>query len=87
MPSPVERISAVTSRVVNMTQSVRFYTDVSGMELLYVGEGIWISSLRARNGAICDPQSGAGEAVPQWGRLMFYVTDVDAFWIHLRTGI
>jgi len=34
MTPTIERISAVTFRVVNMTESVRFYRDVLGMELL-----------------------------------------------------
>jgi len=46
------KISAVTFRVVNMAESVRFYRDVLGMEFLYGGEGTGFSSLRAR-----DPQS------------------------------
>ena len=84
MTSPIEKIAAVTFRVVNMTESVRFYKDVLGMELLYGGESTGFSSLRAR-----DPQSAIlnleqGEAVTQWGRLIFYVTDVDALWNHLK---
>jgi catechol 2,3-dioxygenase-like lactoylglutathione lyase family enzyme len=34
----VERISAVTLRVASMQNSVRFYRDVLGMELIYGGE-------------------------------------------------
>jgi catechol 2,3-dioxygenase-like lactoylglutathione lyase family enzyme len=34
----VEKISAVTFRVVDMGRSVRFYRDVLGMEMLYGGE-------------------------------------------------
>ena len=34
MAPTIEKISAVTLRVVNMTESVRFYKDVLGMELL-----------------------------------------------------
>jgi len=52
MAPTMEKISAVTLRVVNMTESVRFYRDVLGMELLYGGEGTGFSSLCAR-----DPQS------------------------------
>ena len=33
----VEKISAVTFRVLNMKASVQFYRDVLGMELLYGG--------------------------------------------------
>src|SRR5258707_14815520 len=38
MASTIEKISAVTLRVANMTESVRFYRDVLGIELLYGGE-------------------------------------------------
>jgi catechol 2,3-dioxygenase-like lactoylglutathione lyase family enzyme len=38
MKPTIEKISAVTLRVANMTESVRFYRDVLSMELLYVGE-------------------------------------------------
>jgi catechol 2,3-dioxygenase-like lactoylglutathione lyase family enzyme len=84
MTSTIEKLSAVTFRVVNMTESVRFYRDVLGMELLYGGEDAGFSSLRAKN-----PQSAIlnleqGETMTRWGRLIFYVTDVDAFWTHLK---
>ena len=49
MAPTIEKISAVTFRVVNMTESVRFYRDVLGMKLLYGGEGTGFSSLRARD--------------------------------------
>jgi catechol 2,3-dioxygenase-like lactoylglutathione lyase family enzyme len=45
MAPTIEKISAVTFRVVNMTEFVRFYRDVLGMELLYNGEGTGFSSL------------------------------------------
>ena len=35
----VQKISAVTFRVANMAESVRFYRDVLGMEIIYGGEG------------------------------------------------
>ena len=84
MPSPIEKISAVTFRVVNMTQSVRFYRDVLGMELLYGGESMAFSSLRARNAQSAILNLEQGEAVTHWGRLIFYVRDVDSLWHHLR---
>jgi catechol 2,3-dioxygenase-like lactoylglutathione lyase family enzyme len=41
----VERISAVTLTVASMQNSVRFYREVLGMEIIYGGEdrccGIW----------------------------------------------
>ena len=84
MPSAIEKISAVTFRVVNMTESVRFYRDVLGMELLYGGEDTGFSSLRARNAQSAILNLEWGEAVAHWGRLIFYVTDVDALWNHLK---
>jgi len=44
MVPTMEKISAVTFRVGNMAESVRFYRDVLGMELLYGGEGTGFSS-------------------------------------------
>ena len=84
MAPSIEKISAVTFRVVNMTESVRFYTDVLGMELLYGGEGTGFSSLRARDAqsAILNLEKGA--AVTHWGRLVLYVTDVDTLWNYLK---
>jgi catechol 2,3-dioxygenase-like lactoylglutathione lyase family enzyme len=38
MAPTIEEISAVTFRVANMAESVRFYRDVLGMELLHGGE-------------------------------------------------
>jgi catechol 2,3-dioxygenase-like lactoylglutathione lyase family enzyme len=49
MAPRIEKISAVTFRVVNMMESVRFYRDVLGMELLYGGEDAGFSSLRAKD--------------------------------------
>ena len=45
----VEKISAVTFRVANMTESVRFYRDVLRMEVVYGGEGAYFTSLRTED--------------------------------------
>jgi catechol 2,3-dioxygenase-like lactoylglutathione lyase family enzyme len=84
MAPTMEKISAVTFRVVNMTQSVRFYRDVLGMELLYGGEGTEFSSLRAKDTQSAILNLEQGKPVTRWGRLIFYVTDVDALWNHLK---
>ena len=84
MAPSIEKISAVTFRVANMTQSVRFYRDVLGIKLLYGGEGTGFSSLRARDAQSAILNLEPGEPVTSWGRLIFYVTDVDAFWSHLK---
>ena len=84
MTPTIEKISAVTLRVVNMTDSVRFYRDVLGMELLYGGEGTGFSSLRAKDTQSAVLNLEQCQPVPRWGRLIFYVTDVDALWNHLK---
>jgi catechol 2,3-dioxygenase-like lactoylglutathione lyase family enzyme len=68
MAPSIEKISAVTFRVMNMTQSVRFYRDVLGMELLYGGEGTGFSSLRAKDAQSAILNLEQGEAVTRWGR-------------------
>ena len=83
MAPTMERISAVTLRVANMTESVRFYRDVLGMELLYGGEGTGFSSLRAKDAQSAILNLEQGKPMTPWGRLIFYVTDVDALWNHL----
>jgi catechol 2,3-dioxygenase-like lactoylglutathione lyase family enzyme len=84
MAPTIEKISAVTFRVANMTESVRFYRDVLGMELLYGGEDTGFSSLRAKDAQSAILNLEQGDSVTHWGRLIFYVTDVDALWNHLK---
>jgi catechol 2,3-dioxygenase-like lactoylglutathione lyase family enzyme len=84
MASTIEKISAVTFRVGNMTESVRFYRDVLGMQLLYGGEGTGFSSLHARDTQSAILNLEQGKPVTRWGRLIFYVTDVDVLWNHLK---
>jgi len=83
MAPTIEKISAITFRVSNMKPSVQFYRNVLGMELLYGGEHASFSSLRASDSesAVLNLEQGT---VSQWGRLIFHVTDVDAFWAHLN---
>lgn len=84
MVPTIEKISAITFRVSNMKASVNFYRDVLGMQLLYGGEHASFSSLRANDSASAILNLEQGDAVPQWGRLILHVTDVDVFWEHLR---
>jgi catechol 2,3-dioxygenase-like lactoylglutathione lyase family enzyme len=84
MTMTVEKISAVTFRVLNMKASVRFYKDVLGMEIIYGGEDGSFSSLRAKDASTPILNLEQGRSVPGWGRMIFYVADVDAFWEHLR---
>jgi catechol 2,3-dioxygenase-like lactoylglutathione lyase family enzyme len=80
----VEKVSAVTFQVTNMQVSVRFYRDVLGMELIYGGEDSHFSSLRASEAESAILNLERGHPVKHWGRLILYVTDVDAFWSHLK---
>jgi catechol 2,3-dioxygenase-like lactoylglutathione lyase family enzyme len=80
----VEKISAVTFRVLNMKASVRFYGDVLGMEIVFGGEDAFFSSLRAKGAEDPILNLEQGHSVPGWGRMIFYVADVDAFWEYLR---
>ena len=80
----IEKISVVTLKVASMTNSVRFYRDVLGMEIIYGGEDGYFSSLRTkdRKGPILNLEQG--RSVTGWGRMIFYVADVDAIWAYLR---
>jgi len=80
----IEKISAVTLKVASMTNSVRFYRDVLGMEIIYGGENEYFSSFHTRDGKV--PILNLEQAPPEvrWGRLIFYVADVDAIWAYLR---
>ena len=80
----IEKISAVTFRVLNMKASVRFYRGVLGMEIVFGGEDASFSSLRAKDGGMPILNLEQGHSVPDWGRMIFYVADVDVFWEYLR---
>jgi catechol 2,3-dioxygenase-like lactoylglutathione lyase family enzyme len=78
----VEKISAITLRVANMRESVRFYNDVLELEIIYGGEGSCFTSFRTKDGsAILNLEHG--DPGTQWGRLIFHVSDVDRFWAYL----
>jgi catechol 2,3-dioxygenase-like lactoylglutathione lyase family enzyme len=67
-----------------MQASVQFYRSVLGMELLDGGEEASFSSLRANDSESAILNLEQGDTVARWGRLIFHVTDVDAFWMHLK---
>ena len=80
----VEKISAVTLKVASMPASVRFYKDLLGLEIIYGGEDASFSSLRTKHGKDPILNLESGNSVAQWGRLIFYVSDVDRFWAYLK---
>ena len=80
----VEKISAVTLRATSMQTSVQFYRDLLGMDVIYGGEHGCFSSLRTWNSKDPILNLEQGRAMTQWGRLIFYVPQVDAFWSFLK---
>jgi len=80
----VEKISAITLRASDMAASVRFYRDVLGMELLYGVETAGFSSLRAKDEDSFVLNLEQGHSTTGWGRIIFYVADVDASWTYLK---
>jgi catechol 2,3-dioxygenase-like lactoylglutathione lyase family enzyme len=80
----VEKLSAVTLKVASMPTSVRFYRDLLGLEIIHGGEDGYFSSLRTLHGKDPILNLEYGNPVTQWGRLIFYVSDVDRFWAYLK---
>ncbi|WP_051979226.1 VOC family protein [Edaphobacter aggregans] len=86
MAPSIEKISAITFRVLNMQASVQFYRKALGMELLYGGEQASFSSLRANDSESAILNLEQGDTVSRWGRLIFHVTDVDALLLVVNRG-
>lgn len=80
----IEKISAITLKVANMEVSVRFYGDVLGMKLVYGGKDAFFSSLQPAGADLPILNLEQGRPVNEWGRMIFYVEDVDAFWKYLK---
>jgi catechol 2,3-dioxygenase-like lactoylglutathione lyase family enzyme len=73
----IERISAVTLATADMARSLRFYRAM-GFRILYGSEEADFTSLRVGDGYLnlaLRPGYVAGEP---WGRVILYVSDVDA---------
>ncbi len=77
----VETISAITLAVTDMARSVVFYRDYVGLEMLYGGEETSFTSFRVGGGYV--NLILANEKPQWWGRLIFYVDDVDAHYERL----
>lgn len=73
----IESISAITLATQDMARAVRFYTTL-GFSLIRGGEDATFTSFRAGTGylnLIVQPERRHGVC---WGRVVFYVSDVDA---------
>jgi catechol 2,3-dioxygenase-like lactoylglutathione lyase family enzyme len=82
----VEAISAVTLATRDMATSVAFYERL-GFHLLYGGGRSLFSSFRAGGGYL-NLQADDAWAPPErvWGRVIFYVDDVDAMYERALTA-
>jgi len=83
---PVESISAVTLTTTDMAASVAFY-EALGLHLLYGGAGASFTSFRVGAGFLNlglrpvrggSGGDGRGDFRGDWGRIVFWVDDVDA---------
>ena len=75
----IRQISAVTLAVREMPRAVEFYRDKLGLTVLYGGGSASFTSFRIGDGYLnltLAPQGGWR----WWGRLIFYVDDVDALY-------
>lgn len=81
----LQRISAITLRVIDMARSIAFYNQLLGLELLYGGKDSFFSSLRTRTVKDVILNLEQGEPHPDWGRIIFYVQDVDVLFAYLRS--
>ncbi len=78
----VQQISAVTLAVRDMARAVEFYQAKVGLDLLYGGGDASFSSFRVGDGyvnLVLSPEGGWS----WWGRVIFYVDDVDALYHRL----
>jgi len=80
----IERISAITLKVTDMARSVRFYTEILGLEIIYGGPHASFSSLRSAGAQDAILNLEQGTCSSGWGRLIFHVKDVDELWAHLK---
>lgn len=80
----VERISAVTLKVKDMQVSVKFYRDILGLRLIYGSERSSFSSFCTTEEQYAILNLEQGDPGREWGRIIFYVDDVDQVWAHLK---
>jgi catechol 2,3-dioxygenase-like lactoylglutathione lyase family enzyme len=73
----IEGISAITLATHDMARAVRFYTTL-GFELMRGGEDAIFSTFRAGTGYLNLIAQPKQRQWTWWGRVIFYVSDVDA---------
>jgi catechol 2,3-dioxygenase-like lactoylglutathione lyase family enzyme len=73
----IERISAVTLATADMAKAVAFYTAL-GFEMRYGGAEADFTSFTVGSGYLNLALRDGYQAGPPWGRVILYVSDVDA---------
>ena len=84
MQASIEKVSAITLNVADMQASVAFYRDVLCLELIYGGADSGFSSFRIQNTEFPIINLQRGDPATAWGRMIFHVSNVDAFWKRLK---
>jgi catechol 2,3-dioxygenase-like lactoylglutathione lyase family enzyme len=77
----IEGISAVTLGTHDMRRAVQFYRSL-GFEVLHGSEASSFTSFRAGTGYLNLIVQPGQQRWSFWGRVIFYVADVDAFYRH-----
>lgn len=80
--STIQSISAVTLAVEDMGKAIRLYRTL-GFALLYGGQEAAFSSFAVGSGYLNLIAQPRGTERSLWGRVIFYVSDVDAFYRHV----
>lgn len=75
----IESISAITLATHDMARAVRFY-EALGFDQLYGGESASFTSFRVGSGYLNIVAAPAEKQWKWWGRVIFYVSDVDALY-------
>ena len=79
----IESISAITLATHDMRRAVQFYTSL-GFDMLYGGEAGSFTSFRAGHSYLNLIAQGEEKQWSWWGRVIFYVADVDALYEQAR---
>ena len=78
----IETISAITLATHDMARAVHFY-EALGFEIVHGGEDTLFTSFRAGTGYLNLIAQSADRHWSWWGRAIFYVSDVDAFYANV----
>ena len=77
----IECVSAITLATHDMLRAVQFYRTL-GFNVIYGGEDAPFTSFQAGTGYLNLVSQPANRQWSWWGRVIFYVSDVDALYEH-----